>query len=53
MKNQEYSHKRHKHATYFDKSTKYYPKIVLSILDQNPSIVTAYVMNKNKSRLEV
>ncbi|MDY6788505.1 MAG: hypothetical protein SVV03_00935 [Candidatus Nanohaloarchaea archaeon] len=47
------SHRRHKYAAYFDKSTKYYLKIVLSVQDKKLYVVKAYIINRKRADLEV
>jgi hypothetical protein len=50
-KHEEDDHNREKYQVLFDKSTKYYLKIVLSMTNGDLFIVTAHVINKTKKKL--
>ena len=50
-KYEEDNHNREKYQVLFDKSTKYYLKIVLSMTNGDLFIVTAHVINKTKKKL--
>lgn len=48
---EEDNHKREKYQLVFDKSTKYFLKIVLSMAEEELFIVTAHVVNKTRKEL--
>jgi len=50
-KHEEDDHNREKYQVLFDKSTKYYLKIVLSMTNGDLFTVTAHVINKTKKKL--